>query len=83
MQNLHLLQNGFVVANLKGADSNKIAYYDALDAADIGNYEPFYKLIISEEKQSLLRYIEMICCNIGDDEKPKGNYFFQLVNGIQ
>jgi Fic family protein len=82
MQNLHLLQNGFVVANLKGADSNKIDYYDALDAADAGNYDPFYKLIISEEKQSLLRYIEMMCCNIGDDEKPKGNYFFQLVGNI-
>ena len=80
MQNLHLLQNGFVVANLKGEDSNKIVYYDALDAADAENYEPLYKLLIAEEKYALLRYISMLCGGIGEEEEAKGGYFFQKIN---
>jgi Fic family protein len=77
MQNLVLLKNGFVVSNLKGADSNRIAYYDALDAADNGDYSALNQLLIAEEKHALLRYLEMLSGNIGEGEQYKGAYFFE------
>ena len=35
--NLILLQNGYTLANISGDKKNRMSYYDALEAVQIGN----------------------------------------------
>jgi len=58
---LILLQNGFVIANIKGDYNTRMNYYKALEAAQISNNkEDFLCFIAQTEKESLERYLSII-----------------------
>lgn len=61
IMNLILLQNGYVIANIKGDYDTQIKYYKALETAQIkNNKEDFILFIAQTEKQSLQHYISTI-----------------------
>ena len=61
IMNLILLQNGYVIANIKGDYDTQTKYYKALETAQIkNNKEDFILFIAQTEKQSLQRYISTI-----------------------
>jgi Fic family protein len=73
MMSFWLLQNGFTIANLKGDDSDRLQYYNALEAASVdGNLEPFYALIYEREKASLIWHLDGLAPDI---EKGRGAYY--------
>jgi len=59
--NLILLQNGYVIANIKGDYDSRIQYYNALETAQTKNdKEDFLLFIAQTEKECLERYLEII-----------------------
>jgi Fic family protein len=61
VMNLILLQNGYVIANIKGDYESRISYYQALETAQTsGNKEDFLMFIAQTEKDSLERYLDII-----------------------
>lgn len=61
VMNLILLQNGYVIANIKGDYDSRMQYYNALETAQTkNNKEDFLLFIAQNEKQSLERYLEII-----------------------
>ncbi|MEI7509673.1 MAG: Fic family protein [Flavobacterium sp.] len=59
--NLILLQNGYVIANIKGDYENRMQYYQALESAQTSNSkEDFLHFIAQTEKNSLERYLSII-----------------------
>lgn len=61
VMNLILLQNGYVIANIKGDYNSQTKYYKALETAQIkNNKEDFILFIAQTEKESLERYISTI-----------------------
>lgn len=61
VMNLILLQNGYVIANIKGDYESRINYYQALETAQTSsNKEDFLMFIAKTEKDSLERYLEII-----------------------
>lgn len=59
--NLILLQNGYVIANIKGDYDNRMRYYTALETAQTKNNKEDFLLFIAQiEKESLERYLEII-----------------------
>ena len=61
IMNLILLQNGYVIANIKGDYENRKKYYNALDTAQTkNNKEDFLLFVAQTEKESLARYLEII-----------------------
>ena len=61
IMNLILLQNGYVIANIKGDYDNRMNYYQALETAQTSNNkEDFLCFIAQIEKQSLERYLSII-----------------------
>ena len=61
VMNLILLQNGYVIANIKGDYDSRIQYYNALETAQTkNNNEDFLLFIAQNEKESLERYLEII-----------------------
>lgn len=61
VMNLILLQNGYVIANIKGDYDSRIQYYNALEIAQTkNNKEDFLMFIAQIEKESLERYLEII-----------------------
>lgn len=61
VMNLILLQNGFVIANIKGDYNTRMNYYKALETAQISNNkEDFLYFIAQTEKESLERYLSII-----------------------
>lgn len=61
IMNLILLQNGYVIANIKGDYDTQTKYYKALETAQIkNNKEDFILFIAQTEKQSLQHYISTI-----------------------
>jgi Fic family protein/DNA-binding XRE family transcriptional regulator len=61
IMNLILLQNGYVIANIKGDYDTQTKYYKALETAQIKNNKEDFILFIAEtEKQSLQHYISTI-----------------------
>ncbi len=61
IMNLILLQNGYVIANIKGDYESRMNYYQALETAQTsGNKEDFLLLIAQIEKECLERYISII-----------------------
>ncbi len=61
VMNLILLQNGYVIANIKGDYDSRIQYYNALETAQTkNNKEDFLFFIAQIEKESLERYLEII-----------------------
>ena len=61
VMNLILLQNGYVIANIKGDYDNRMRYYNALETAQTKNNKEDFLLFIAQiEKESLERYLEII-----------------------
>ncbi len=61
VMNLILLQNGYVIANIKGDYDSRMQYYQALETAQTKNNKEDFLLFIAQiEKQSLERYLEII-----------------------
>jgi Fic family protein/DNA-binding XRE family transcriptional regulator len=61
VMNLILLQNGYVIANIKGDYDSRMTYYQALETAQTsGNKEDFLLFIAQIEKECLERYLEII-----------------------
>jgi Fic family protein/DNA-binding XRE family transcriptional regulator len=61
VMNLMLLQNGYVIANIKGDYDSKMQYYNALETAQTkNNKEDFILFIAQNEKECLERYLEII-----------------------
>lgn len=61
VMNLILLQNGYVIANIKGDYDNRMQYYTALETAQTKNNKEDFLLFIAQiEKESLERYLTII-----------------------
>jgi Fic family protein/DNA-binding XRE family transcriptional regulator len=61
VMNLILLQNGYVIANIKGDYDNRMQYYNALETAQTkNNKEDFLLFVAQTEKESLERYLDII-----------------------
>jgi Fic family protein/DNA-binding XRE family transcriptional regulator len=61
IMNLILLQNGYVIANIKGDYDNRMQYYESLEKSQTSNNKEDFLLFITQiEKESLLRYLEII-----------------------
>ena len=61
VMNLILLQNGYIIANIKGDYESRMQYYQSLETAQTkNNKEDFILFIAQMEKESLERYISII-----------------------
>lgn len=61
VMNLILLRNGYTLANLKGDQQSKMAYYKALEAVQVDNDpEIFYHLVADAVLDSLQKHLEMV-----------------------
>jgi Fic family protein len=61
IMNLILLQNGYVIANIKGDYDNRMQYYQTLEKAQALNKKEDFLLFIAQiEKESLERYLDII-----------------------
>jgi Fic family protein len=61
IMNLILLQSGLVIANIKGDDKSRMAYYNALEEAQVtGNKEAFMILVANYELVALERYLKIL-----------------------
>ncbi len=60
LMNLILLQNGFVIANLKGDKTDRLHYYNCLEQARNNNKEAFITLIAETEIRCLGEYLRIL-----------------------
>ena len=61
IMNLILLQNGYVIANIKGDYETRMKYYQSLETAQTsGNKEDFILFVAQIEKECLQRYLDII-----------------------
>lgn len=61
VMNLVLLRNGYTLANLKGDQQSRMAYYKALEAVQVDNNpEVFYHLVADAVMDSLQKHLEMV-----------------------
>lgn len=61
LMNLILLQNGYIIANIKGDYETRMRYYQALETAQtMNNKEDFLLFVATIEKESLERYLNII-----------------------
>jgi Fic family protein/DNA-binding XRE family transcriptional regulator len=61
IMNMILLQNGLVIANMKGDNISRYAYYEALDEVQSsGKKDSFIRYVAEIEKQSLERYLSIL-----------------------
>jgi len=61
MMNLVLVGHGYTIANLKGDNASRLAYYKALEAVQVNNDPvPFYHLVADAVKDSLEQHLEMV-----------------------
>lgn len=81
VMNLVLLKHGYPIANISA--DQRIGYYDALEKAQV-DHDPvdFHRLIAKTEKKSLMKYLEMVSGNLGEDAEGKGLYFFDRINSF-
>ena len=77
MQNLVLLRHGYLIANIKGADSDRHRYYEALQKADDGNPADFQQLIYAAERQALFDHLSLAASDISPQAQEKGIYLFE------
>ena len=78
VMNFILLQHGYPIANISA--DQRIAYYNALEKAQVEHdTTDFHRLIAKTEKTSLVKYLEMVSGNIGEDAEGKGLYFFERI----
>jgi Fic family protein len=77
VMNLILMQHGFPIARITGDDETRLAYYNALEAAQIeNNPAPFRLLVAAYVRRSLFEFLSMVSSNTAADAQDKGTYFF-------
>lgn len=65
VMNLILLKGGFPIAVLKGDQTSRLKYFQALEAVQVhGDPEPFHHLVIHRLKSSLEEHIELLSPSI-------------------
>lgn len=80
VMNLILLQHGYPIARISGDDEARLAYYAALEQAQVdGNIEPFRQLVVDYIKQSFFDYLAAVVVNAGEEMKTKGAYFYERI----
>lgn len=61
VMNLILLRNGYTIANLKGDNNSRLAYYRALEKVQVDNEpEVFYGLVADAVERSLRAHLELV-----------------------
>lgn len=61
IMNLILVSNGYTIANLKGDNTSRLAYYRALEEVQVNNDPvPFYHLVADAVLESLEQHLEMV-----------------------
>lgn len=61
VMNLILIKHGYVIANIKGEDSSRMNYYQALgDSRKETNKESFMQFVAETELQDLERYLDIL-----------------------
>ena len=61
VMNLILLQHGYVIANIKGDKTNRMAYYETLEIAQTENSKSkFLKFVADTELNSLTNYLKVV-----------------------
>jgi Fic family protein len=61
IMNLILLRHGFVLANIKGDNKNRVAYYNALETAHTQNNTSVYQEYVAKVALACLqRYVKII-----------------------
>jgi Fic family protein/DNA-binding XRE family transcriptional regulator len=61
VMNLILLQNGYVIANIKGDYDSRMQYYNSLEIAQTKNNKEDFLLFVAQiEKESLERFLDII-----------------------
>ncbi len=61
LMNLVLLQNGYVIANIKGDNSNRLEYYNVLESVQVSNNkEKFYEFVAKTELESIKKYLKIL-----------------------
>lgn len=61
LMNMILISNGYTIANIKGDNASRLAYYRALEKVQMDNDpEPFYELVVDVVRQSLEDHLEMV-----------------------
>lgn len=77
VMNLILLRAGYPLANLSGEQTQRIAYYDALETAHMtGKRQPFQAFVLQAVKRSAIWYLQRISTI---EDSAKGAYFFQRI----
>lgn len=80
VMNLVLLQKGFPIARISGDDEARLAYYEALETAQVANdSSTFHMLVASYVKKSFLEFLAILSGDMSDEGKEKGEYFFRTV----
>ena len=61
LMNLYLLQNGFIIVNIKGSNEARVVYYHALETSHTKKRpELFQQLVAEAERASLRRYLSIL-----------------------
>jgi fido (protein-threonine AMPylation protein) len=61
LMNLILLQHGYVIANIKGEQADRMAYYESLEKSQIdSSNRDFIWFILNVEKECLNRYLSVL-----------------------
>lgn len=83
IMNLILMQHGFPIARIAGDGDSRLAYYNALEKAQVDrDPEPFRLLVASYVRQSLFEFLAMVSGNTGADAQGKGGYFFERMQTL-
>lgn len=80
VMNLILLQHGFPIARISGDDDARLAYYSALEQAQVeGNAEPFRRLVADYVKRGFFDYLSAVVVNSGEEMETAGGYFYERI----
>lgn len=61
VMNLILLKNGYVIANIKGDNTSRMAYYEALEKVQVTHSKESFLLLVAQvEKECLQRYLSIL-----------------------
>ncbi len=61
LMNLILLQNGYVIANIKGDNINRLRYYNSLEKCQVDKDKyDFLNFVLQIEKECLVHYLKII-----------------------
>jgi Fic family protein len=78
IMNLILMQHGYPIARISGDDGAREQYYEALDAAQTGALSDLFEQLIAHYvRASLFEFLCMVCGSIDEQDKDKGQYFFE------